>query len=205
MGGGNGGRGGRKGKNGRGNVSRRPAKDGGDSSNSGVGAVTGRLVDDPEGAVCLICAEAIDHVNRLSVIPPCGHNDTCSTCALRLRFIHKDLRCPTCNVEFKAGVVVPSRHVEWDSVKFPLGVSRSEPGGGGGGEESDEEGNEGRKRGSGGGGGGGGSAHWSGGSLVLHSESELYMPEYYKREVVDKFTGFHCGAMMTVSRKVGIQ
>ena len=145
-GGGNGGRGGRKGKNGPGHASRRPANDGGDSSSSGVGAVIERPVDDPEGAVCLICAETIDHVNRLSVIPPCGHNDTCSTCALRLRFIHKDLRCPTCNVEFKSGVVVPSRHVEWDSVRFPPGVSRSEPGGGGG-EEGEEESNEGRKRG----------------------------------------------------------
>ena len=78
-------------------------------------------VEDPEGAVCIICAEDIDHLDRLSALGPCGHRDTCSTCALRLRYIHKDLRCPTCNVEAKAMAVLPSRRYGWDAIYFPIG------------------------------------------------------------------------------------
>lgn len=151
-------------------------------------------VEDPAGAVCIVCAEAIDHRARLSTLAPCGHRDCCSNCALRLRVVHQDKRCPSCNVEATAMVLVPSRAFEWSSVTLPSQPdstptpSGDVSGGGGGGGVS-----------GGGSGASTGPAHYPGGVLELHPESGLYMPRSFRTGVVSKLVGFHCGQPLLAS------
>ena len=138
-------------------------------------------VEDPEGAVCIICAEDIDHLDRLSALGPCGHRDTCSTCALRLRYIHKDLRCPTCNVEAKAMAVLPSRRYGWDAITSPSAAAARRT------RRRWRRRRRRRRRA-----GNAMNAQWPGGSLRFHAESDLFMPDYYREEVVEKLIGFRC-------------
>ena len=71
-----------------------------------------------EGEACLVCAEVMDGKSRLAALPPCGHNNVCAICALRLRYFHKDLRCPACNVEAeRMAMVQPKSGVTWEQIE----------------------------------------------------------------------------------------
>ena len=41
---------------------------------------------------CLVCYSDLEY----PAITPCGHNEVCATCHLRLRFLHEDKKCPMC-------------------------------------------------------------------------------------------------------------
>ena len=41
---------------------------------------------------CQVCYSALDY----AAIAPCGHNDICGVCHLRLRYLHNDKKCPMC-------------------------------------------------------------------------------------------------------------
>ena len=65
---------------------------------------------------CLICAESFSVVAAgpswpcsavVRCLTPCGHNDICSKCHLRLRFLHSDQTCPVCKGDLPQ-VIVPS-------------------------------------------------------------------------------------------------
>jgi hypothetical protein len=81
-------------------------------------------VDEGE-AVCIVCADDIDHRTLFSVLAPCGHNDICSLCALRLRVLHNDKRCPCCNIEADKMIVTSSRKLTWSEVEFDTENYRS--------------------------------------------------------------------------------
>lgn len=53
-------------------------------------------VDELEYKTCLICASPMDGKNELPTVVPCGHNDVCSICFLRLRFLQQKFECPSC-------------------------------------------------------------------------------------------------------------
>ena len=48
---------------------------------------------------CIICAEYIDSVARLSTFGACNHCDICSVCFLRIRALQRKFACPTCKTE----------------------------------------------------------------------------------------------------------
>jgi hypothetical protein len=173
-----------KGKGGRGS---KPPRDGSGKRSSAA--------DEGEDMpVCMVCAEEIDHVYLLTALAPCGHNDICSTCALRLRLLHKDLRCPSCNVEVASMVLVPTRALEWASVYLPgaaPGAAAAPPPLAA---DADAETAVAAAGGSGGGGGGGSQAgRWAGGTLMLHGASGTWMAPAFKKQHVDKLIGFYCG------------
>jgi E3 ubiquitin-protein ligase ZNF598 len=43
---------------------------------------------------CLVCYESL--VETTVTMTPCHHNEICATCHLRLRHLHKDMKCPIC-------------------------------------------------------------------------------------------------------------
>ena len=49
--------------------------------------------EDTDHSHCLIC---FDDLSKCRAVAPCGHNETCATCHLRLRFLHNDRKCPIC-------------------------------------------------------------------------------------------------------------
>ena len=141
---------------------------GGGGSGGGGGGARGKAKGGGEKVasdepICVVCAEPIDNISRLSALAPCGeyhrsiahhqslvavashavvtarsfllfqnspptsfpswfltsgHRDCCSTCALRLRVIHRDKRCPLCNVETAVMVLAAGRDFEWASIEF---------------------------------------------------------------------------------------
>ena len=50
---------------------------------------------------CLVCYSDLTY----PTVAPCGHNDICGTCHLRLRYLHKDKHCPLCKTENQQLVV----------------------------------------------------------------------------------------------------
>ena len=50
--------------------------------------------DAPEHHFCLICYTPRLHLERAST--PCGHDEACGSCHLRLRSLHGDKKCPIC-------------------------------------------------------------------------------------------------------------
>ena len=51
--------------------------------------------DDPSPhTVCLVCYSSDLPSHR--TILPCGHDDICGPCHLRLRYLHSDRKCPVC-------------------------------------------------------------------------------------------------------------
>jgi hypothetical protein len=173
-----------KGKGGRGS---KPPRDGSGKRSSAA--------DEGEDMpVCMVCAEEIDHVYLLTALAPCGHNDICSTCALRLRLLHKDLRCPSCNVEVASMVLVPTRALEWASVYLPGAAPGAAAGPPPLAADADAETAVAAFGGSGGGGGGGSQAgRWAGGALMLHGASGTWMAPAFKKQHIDKLIGFYCG------------
>lgn len=100
------------------------------SKGKGGGKVQNNNLTKEAEAVCIVCAEDIDNRTRLSVLAPCGHHDMCSMCALRLRILHDDKRCPYCNSISEKMVVTPSRKLTWNEVDFdPLGKNAKWAGG----------------------------------------------------------------------------
>ena len=53
-------------------------------------------VDEDDYPQCPICFE---NVSSCRAITPCGHNDICGTCHLRLRYLHNDKKCPICKTD----------------------------------------------------------------------------------------------------------
>jgi len=49
--------------------------------------------EDHGAAKCLIC---FDDVAGCRAKTPCGHNEICAQCHVRLRFLHSDKKCPIC-------------------------------------------------------------------------------------------------------------
>eukprot|EP00586_Coscinodiscus_wailesii_P008873 CAMPEP_0172522240 /NCGR_PEP_ID=MMETSP1066-20121228/293020_1 /TAXON_ID=671091 /ORGANISM="Coscinodiscus wailesii, Strain CCMP2513" /LENGTH=420 /DNA_ID=CAMNT_0013305227 /DNA_START=13 /DNA_END=1271 /DNA_ORIENTATION=- len=47
-----------------------------------------------KNTTCLICCT--DDLPLARGITPCGHDDVCASCHLRLRFLHSEKRCPIC-------------------------------------------------------------------------------------------------------------
>ena len=41
---------------------------------------------------CLVCYSHLEY----PTLTPCGHDEVCGTCHLRLRFLHGDKKCPMC-------------------------------------------------------------------------------------------------------------
>ena len=156
-------------------------KSGRHSRNGGGGASTA----EDEAPMCMVCAEEINHISLFTALAPCGHNDICSTCALRLRLVHKDMRCPSCNVEANSMVLVPTRTLEWSSVTLretPTTENTTDappppPASGGGGK------------------GGHLVGQWPGGQLTLHSASSTWMAPGFKKQHVDRLVGFYCGEL----------
>ena len=62
--------------------------------------------------VCLVCCHDDLHLRR--GISPCGHDDVCGQCHLRLRRLHKDKKCPICKTE-NPTLVVDADHQPDDS------------------------------------------------------------------------------------------
>lgn len=52
--------------------------------------------DSSSSDMCLVC---IHDVRYHRAISPCGHNDICALCHLRLRRLHGDKRCPICKAD----------------------------------------------------------------------------------------------------------
>ena len=44
--------------------------------------------------VCLVCFQDTLHFQR--AVAPCGHDDICAQCHIRLRSLHNDKKCPIC-------------------------------------------------------------------------------------------------------------
>jgi len=98
---------------------------GGKGNKSGKGK-KGQNREQVEEMMCVLCAETIDFRSRLSVLAPCGHNDMCSTCALRLRILHKDKRCPCCNIEAEMMVATPTSKLNhWSDIDIDETNKRS--------------------------------------------------------------------------------
>lgn len=53
--------------------------------------------DAPEHHFCMICYSACAHKER--GIAPCGHDDVCASCHIRLRSLLSDKKCPICKAE----------------------------------------------------------------------------------------------------------
>lgn len=51
---------------------------------------------------CLVCYGDLTHRGKL----PCGHDDICGVCHLRLRFLHDDRRCPICKQQSDGAAIV---------------------------------------------------------------------------------------------------
>jgi hypothetical protein len=65
-------------------------------SNVSTGGGTSEInVDLSDTEHCILCYNNL----FLFSIGKCGHKNVCNTCALRLRFIIKDLQCPICKTE----------------------------------------------------------------------------------------------------------
>jgi len=63
--------------------------------------------------MCLLCCESITSLPAslpssslpLGTCLPCSHDNICGNCHLRLRYLHKDFKCPQCKVENERVVV----------------------------------------------------------------------------------------------------
>jgi hypothetical protein len=53
--------------------------------------------------MCLVCSH--EHLRYQRAISPCGHNDICALCHIRLRRLHEDKRCPICKADNSTLVV----------------------------------------------------------------------------------------------------
>jgi hypothetical protein len=108
-----------KGNNkGEGNNNKSHSKNKNHQNKGGKGKKNQNSTNQEEELLCILCAEAIDFRSRLSVLAPCGHNDMCSTCALRLRMLHQDKRCPLCNIESESMVTTTSSKLTWKDIDF---------------------------------------------------------------------------------------
>jgi len=147
------------------------------SRNGGGGAA------EDESPMCMVCAEEINHISLFTALAPCGHNDICSTCALRLRLVHKDMRCPSCNVEAKSMVLAPTRTLEWSSVYLPEATTAENAADA----PPPSTNNNGK--------GGQPVGQWPGGQLTLHGASGTWMAPGFKKQHVDRLVGFYCGEL----------
>jgi len=62
---------------------------------------------------CLICYR--DNLHEHRAIVPCGHNDVCATCHLRLRFLLNDKKCPICKT-LNDRIIVDADEISGDSM-----------------------------------------------------------------------------------------
>jgi len=64
---------------------------------------------------CLVCYSDLEY----PTISPCGHNEVCGTCHLRLRFLHNDKKCPMCKTQNEQLIVDSSTNAKQFS-EYPL-------------------------------------------------------------------------------------
>ena len=64
---------------------------------------------------CLVCAEELDDY-RLRCVAPCGHDNTCSICFLRIRALNREMSCPTCKRDLEHVIATST---EYGNAKSP--------------------------------------------------------------------------------------
>ena len=61
-----------------------------------------------DGETCLVC---YDHdLSNHRAILPCGHDEICGPCHLRLRYLHSDMKCPVCKAHNEKIIVDMDPH-----------------------------------------------------------------------------------------------
>lgn len=115
---------------------------------------------------CLVCAEDFDNY-RLRCVVPCGHDNTCSICFLRIRALNREKTCPTCKRDLEH--VIATSH-ETGSTKSPSKTAGNLE------TWADFE-------------------IWGdncNSNHVLDERSGMFFPKEYIRQTVDKFWAFKC-------------
>lgn len=65
--------------------------------------------------LCLVCIH--EHLRFQRAIAPCGHNDICAQCHIRLRRLHEDKKCPICKAD-NSTLVVDADNVDGSHKSF---------------------------------------------------------------------------------------
>jgi len=65
---------------------------------------------------CMICYSDLEH----PCLTPCGHNEICGKCHLRLRHLHSDKKCPMCKQENQQVIVDYQEEAKEEFEQYPL-------------------------------------------------------------------------------------
>ena len=68
-------------------------------------------VDISDTEHCVLCFNFLKFV----ALGKCGHKNVCLICALRLRFILKDIRCPICKAELKEILLCEDKSITYET------------------------------------------------------------------------------------------
>ncbi|KAL7489215.1 hypothetical protein ACHAW6_014785 [Cyclotella cf. meneghiniana] len=60
---------------------------------------------------CLVCYSS--QLKKHRALSPCGHDDICAPCTLRLRYLHNDLKCAVCKTTNEAVIVTDREGVKY--------------------------------------------------------------------------------------------